>query len=129
MTEIEFSKKIISLIPSIITGRSNENELLDLYSNLIPENLFHQLDTLLDGRNENQQVINIYSKIYFENEKHIERSGIEIDYSEIKMTRQEWIDYEAWNTQNCRDPLRWRVPGWFRIPVTNFFKKYFVIKK
>jgi hypothetical protein len=129
MTELEFSQKVISLVPGIITGRINENELSDLYSTHMSEDVFPLIDFLLDGRNANKQAIEIYSKVFAENKKQLEQAAIEIDYSGIKRTRQEWIDYEVWNKKNCRDPLRWRVPGWIRIPVTNFFKKRFAIKK
>lgn len=109
MKDTEFSQKIISLIPGIITGRKNENELLDMYSNLIKENEFPKLDILLDERNVNNHKIEFYSKLYGEHEKFMERSGIEIDYSDMTLTEKEWIEKMNWRKENIEPYLLTRA--------------------
>ena len=128
MTEIEFHQERLNLIPAIITGTENLQKLSTLYYKEDPSMSKKNIDFILDYLNDSKKGIEYVSSLYKESEDFLNKAGIDINYNP-KRTEQEWIEYEAWQKKFCKDPLRWRIPGWIRIPVSNFFKKSAEIKK
>jgi hypothetical protein len=128
MTEVEFSQKVIELIPDIITGRRKENELSDLYCNHLPQGVTPLLDTILDARIKNNETIDFYSNVFARQKDILNEAGIEIDYSFQRMTEMEWLEHNEWQREFIY-PYLLTTSGYILYKLKNFFSLSFLKKK
>ena len=75
-----------------------------------------EIDELLDSKKEVQQLLKTYSNTFKRSEDFLKNNNVDLDYSWLRLTQQQWIDNEAWENKFVKPYLKKRNP------ITNFFK-------
>lgn len=96
---IEYHQKRIRILTTIIEGHFAIAKWYELeLKNVNPENS-KDINWLLDSSSKVKkvkEVIEDYSRYYAESETFLEKAGVEIDYSWLPMTRQQWEETLQW---------------------------------
>jgi len=77
LSEIDFHKERIRLIPLIIENKNLETEFWDLYLKINPEGNLHLTDTLLEARTFQKNQIKFFSEEFAISENFLKQKGID----------------------------------------------------
>lgn len=116
MTEIEFHKQRLPLLTLIIEGFLAYCKYVDLELSFIDSENKELVDELLDSKQKVQQLLNTYSNTFKLSEDFLKNNNVDIDYSWLRMTQDEWERYKRWENQFVK--LHQKKQS----PISHFFK-------
>lgn len=116
MDLIEIHKKKLPLFTKIIEGFLAYNKYADLELSLIDTENRNEIDKWLDSKKSIQQLLKNYENAAKASEDFLTQKGIDVDYSWIEMTRDEWEKHKKWEYKFLLPYLKKEHP------IIHFFK-------
>ncbi len=118
MTELEFHKQRLPLLTPIIEGFISYCKYVDLELSFIDSENKERVDELLDSKKEVQQLLKTYSDTFKRSEDFLIENNVDIDYSWLQLTQDEWEKHKQWENQFVKPYLKKQHP------IIHFFKSF-----
>lgn len=116
MTELEFHTQRLPLLTPIIEGFISYCKYVDLELSFIDSENKQRVDELLDSKKEVQQLLKTYSDTFKRSEDFLIENNVDIDYSWLRMTQDEWENHKQWENKFVLPYLKKEHP------IIHFFK-------
>lgn len=106
MNKIELHQKRLPLYTKIIEGFIASERFLDIELSITDPADKSYINELLDSKRAVQILLKNYSAAFKISEDFLIRNGVDIDYSSLEMTQDEWRKYEEWESKFVKPYLK-----------------------